>query len=188
MNPYPVEIDSSWDNLGSLAYAKGYGCDLTHLESIWNDLNHCLSQIRHNFSSAVILLGWDFSYPGIDWYAHKLTYRFTFIKIFSRDLNFFCPWLLLEQVNTWPTRGSRFMFHFSSWLCTAVLYCPRFEWPRSTHSRSCKFYTFSYQKLTLAHMKCSKQVYCYEKAEWDTVHCPSYRKLFQAKWSSIKKC
>ena len=36
-------------------------------ETIWNDLSQCLSQLRHKFANAVLLLGGDFNCPEIDW-------------------------------------------------------------------------------------------------------------------------
>ena len=43
-------------------------------KTIWNDLSQCLSQIRHKFDNAVILLGGDFNCPGIDWSTEAYNY------------------------------------------------------------------------------------------------------------------
>ena len=97
-------------------------------ETIWNDLSQCLSQIRHKFANAVLLLGGDFNCPGIDRSTGLLVDSYI-SRTFRKSLISFSHDFMLEQVNTTPTRGSNILD-----LCFTshpdfilVLYCTRFK-------------------------------------------------------------
>ena len=125
-----VEIDSPCEiNWVHLHMQKATDVDLGSFytlphspKSTWNDLSQCLSQKRHKFTNAMMLLGDNLNCPGIDCSTSLLTDSYL-SRSFLETLISFAHNFLLKQVNTKPTNQQEVQI---SWIYVSliiIIYC-----------------------------------------------------------------
>ena len=132
--------------------------------SVWDDLAHCVCQLRQKFPDIALLLGGDFNCPGIDWRTGNLTESYLPL-LFRESLIEFAQDFLLEQIILEPTRGDNILdLCFASHPGSIHQYkiVPGF----SDHDAVITeiLYNMSINKRP------KKHVYCYNRADW---RCPS---------------
>jgi len=128
---------------------------------IWDDLAHCVSQIRNRFPDTALLLGGDFNCPGIDWSTGNLTDSYL-SGTFRNSLIEFAQEFLLEQIVLKPTRGDNILdlcFTSHPDRINQCIIVPGL----SDHDAVIVevLYNLPFSR------KPKKRVYCYNRADWD---------------------
>ena len=112
----------------------------------------------------MVLLGGDFNCPGIDWFTGLLIDSYL-SRTSQESLISFAHDFLLEQINTTPTRGSNILDLCFTSHPDYILQCCTVP-GLSDHD------AVVVDLVNFVHLctKRTKQVYCYNKADWDSIH------------------